>query len=123
MKNASGLFNLTRNLGGAVGLAVINPILTDRGALHYAQLSENVRWGNPEAEDLMTSMSNNFASHGLDGPTTALARLSGMVHQQASLLSFMDVFYILTVLFASLAVFAIMMRKPGAPAPGGGGGH
>jgi DHA2 family multidrug resistance protein len=35
----------------------------------------------------------------------------------------MDVFYILTVLFASLAVFAIMMRKPGAPAPGGGGGH
>ena len=44
-----------------------------------------------------------------------------MVHQQASLLSFMDVFYILTLLFASLAVFAMLMRKP--PASGGGGGH
>jgi len=123
LKNASGLFNLTRNLGGAVGLAVINTILTDRGALHYAQLSENVRWGNPEAQDLMATMTKNFASHGLDGPTTALSKISGMVHQQASLLSFMDVFYILTLLFASLAVFAILMRKPGAPAPGGGGGH
>lgn len=121
LKNASGLFNLMRNLGGAVGLAVINQILTDRGALHYAQLSENVRWGNPEAEDLMNSMSKNFASHGLDGTTTALSRISGMVHQQASLLSFMDVFYILTMLFVSLAVFAILMRKPGAPASGGGG--
>ena len=68
LKNASGLFNLMRNLGGAVGLAVINQILTDRGALHYAQLSENVRWGNPEAEDMMATMSKNFASHGLDGP-------------------------------------------------------
>ncbi|MGH6860557.1 MAG: MFS transporter, partial [Phyllobacterium sp.] len=121
LKLASGLFNLMRNLGGAVGLAVINQILTDRGALHYAQLSEHVRWGNPEADDLMASMSSNFTTRGLDGPAAALARMSAMVHQQASLLSFMDVFYILTVLFASLAVFAVMMRKPGAPA--GGGGH
>jgi len=71
----------------------------------------------------MATMSKNFASHGLDGNATALAKISGMVHLQASLLSFMDVFYILTLLFASLAVFAIMMRKPGAPAGGGGGGH
>ncbi|MDR6634323.1 DHA2 family multidrug resistance protein [Phyllobacterium sp. 1468] len=123
LKNASGLFNLMRNLGGAVGLAVINQILTDRGAMHYARLSESVHWGNPEAEDMMATMSKNFASHGLDGSATALAKISGMVHLQASLLSFMDVFYILTILFASLAVFAVMMRKPGAPAGGGGGGH
>ncbi|QND53933.1 DHA2 family efflux MFS transporter permease subunit [Phyllobacterium sp. 628] len=122
LKNASGLFNLTRNLGGAVGLAVINTILTDRGVMHYAQLSENVRWGNPEAEDLMASMSRNFESHGIDGSTAALVRISGMVHRQASLMSFMDVFYILTMLFASLAFFAIMMRKPAPAASGGGGG-
>ena len=39
-------------------------------------------------------------------PTAALSKLSGMVHQQATLMSFMDVFYLLTMLFASLAVFA-----------------
>ena len=46
LKNASGLFNLTRNLGGAVGLAVINTVLTDRNAFHYARLAEHVRWGD-----------------------------------------------------------------------------
>jgi DHA2 family multidrug resistance protein len=45
-----------------------------------------------------------------------------MVHQQAALLSFMDVFYLLTVLFASLAIFALFIRKPPATV-GGGAGH
>jgi DHA2 family multidrug resistance protein len=58
----------------------------------------------------------------MDGANVAPAKLTGMVHQQAALMSFMDVFYLLTVLFASLAIFAIMMRKPPAAA-GGGGGH
>ena len=39
LKNASGLFNLTRNLGGAVGLALINTVLTDRTDMHYERLS------------------------------------------------------------------------------------
>ncbi len=50
MKNASGLFNLTRNLGGAVGLAVINTVLTHRNAFHYERMAEHVSWGSPEAE-------------------------------------------------------------------------
>jgi MFS transporter, DHA2 family, multidrug resistance protein len=45
------------------------------------------------------------------------------VHQQAAVMSFIDVFYILSLLFASLAVFAMLMRKPPASAAGGGGGH
>ncbi len=45
VKNASGLFNLTRNLGGAVGLAVINPVLNDRTDLHISRLHERVHLG------------------------------------------------------------------------------
>ena len=44
LKNASGLFNLTRNLGGAVGLAAINTVLNDRMDLHLARLHESVTW-------------------------------------------------------------------------------
>ena len=44
IKNASGLFNLTRNLGGAVGLALINTVLNDRWDLHLARLHESVTW-------------------------------------------------------------------------------
>lgn len=122
LKNASGLFNLTRNLGGAVGLALINTVLIQRNDFHYGRLAEHVTWANPEAVKKLDDMTRNFQSHGLDGPTAALSKLSGMVAQQATLMSFIDVFYLLTVLFASLAVFAMLMRKPPAAA-GGGGGH
>ncbi len=45
MKNASGIFNLTRNLGGAFGLAIINTILDKRMDLHLLRLRDNVAWG------------------------------------------------------------------------------
>src|SRR5205823_1068315 len=46
VKNASALFNLTRNLGGAVGLAVLNSVLNARSDLHIVRLHERVNWGN-----------------------------------------------------------------------------
>src|SRR5260370_31663063 len=46
VKNASGLFNLTRNLGGAVGLAGINQVLNERTHPHIARLHERVTCGN-----------------------------------------------------------------------------
>ncbi len=122
LKNASGLFNLTRNLGGAVGLALINTVLTDRNAFHYERLAEHVRWGDAEAERMVSNMTQNYQSHGFDGGTAAISTISNMVHQQAWTMSFMDVFYLLTVLFASLAFLTMAMRKPAA-GPGGGGGH
>ena len=46
-----------------------------------------------------------------------------MVQQQAALLSFMDVFYLLTALFATMAIFTMVISKPAPPAGAGGGGH
>lgn len=123
MKNASGLYNLTRNLGGAVGLAVINTILTNRSALHYERLSENVSWSNPEALRQLEAMGQNMTAQGLDGTQAALAQMVGRVSKQASVMSFIDVFHLLALLFASLAVFAVLMRKPAPQRGGGGGGH
>jgi DHA2 family multidrug resistance protein len=123
LKNASGLFNLTRNLGGAVGLAIINTVLIDRNAFHYARLSEHVQWGSAEAQQKLQNMTLNFEqTAGLDASKAAIAKLSGMVQQQAALLSFMDVFFMLTALFATLGLFVLFIRKP-AEQGGGGGGH
>lgn len=113
IKNASGLFNLMRNLGGAIGLAVINTMLMRRGDLHYAQLSEHLNWGNREAQEMLANLTAKFNAAGMDGANIALMKLSGMVRKQATLMSFIDVFMILTVLFVSLAFFATMMKKPG----------
>jgi DHA2 family multidrug resistance protein len=124
LKNASGLFNLTRNLGGAVGLAIINTVLINRNAFHYARLAEHVQWGGAAAQTKLQNMTLNFGqTAGLDANSAAISKLSGMVHQQAALLSFMDVFFLLTALFASLGFFVLFINKPADQGGGGGGGH
>ncbi|MCA1405933.1 DHA2 family efflux MFS transporter permease subunit [Ensifer sp. IC3342] len=121
IRNASGLYNLTRNLGGAVGLAVINTILTQRQDFHYARLAEHIQWGNPEAVERLRNMASNFTAHGLDGATIAVKQLAAMVQKQAVILSFVDVFVILTALFLSLIIGVMMISKPQGAATGGGG--
>ena len=121
IKNASGLFNLTRNLGGAVGLAIINTMLTQRTDDHYARLSEQLNWGNHAALDWLSSVGANYDSYGLDGTAVAIQKLSGVVTQQAWLLSFMDVFLGLTVLFSCLVFLALLLKKPKGAAPAGAG--
>ena len=54
--------------------------------------------------------------------TGALRQLVLLVHRQANVMAFGDVFLVLTVLFAALILAVPMMRRPGAPA-GAGGGH
>ena len=121
IKGASGLFNLTRNLGGAVGLAIINTLLTDRTALHVERLSEHVNFANPAAVGQIAAMTANDNASGLDGATAAIQQLSRMVTQQAYVLSFIDVFLLLTALFTVLAFGILLMNKPAAVA--GGAGH
>jgi len=67
-------------------------------------------------------MTANNNAAGLDGLAAATQQLSNMVRQQATVLSFIDVLMILTILFAGLAAFAIFMQKP-AKLPSGAGGH
>jgi DHA2 family multidrug resistance protein len=122
LKNASGLFNLTRNLGGAVGLAVINTALSDRMDLHLQRLHEAVTWSNAAALERLDGLARSFSSLGSDASAAALKALSHLVRTEAQVMSFADVFVILSVLFASLALATPLMKRP-QPALGGGGGH
>jgi DHA2 family multidrug resistance protein len=120
MKGASGLYNLTRNLGGAVGLAVINTLLSDRSALHYQRLSDAINWTNTIALEQLNAMAANLAARGVDGETGALAQMAARLHGQAAVMSFIDIFTLITALFGGLALAALLMRPA---ASGGGSGH
>jgi DHA2 family multidrug resistance protein len=120
LKNASGLYNLTRNLGGAVGLAVINTVLNNRLDLHLARLHETVSWGRAMAEETLAGLTQQMSVQIADGDLAALKQLSLVVRRQASVLAFSDVFIVLTGLFAGMALLALMMRKP-ADVPAGAG--
>jgi len=120
MKGASGLYNLTRNLGGAVGLAVINTLLSDRSALHCQRLSDAINWTNTIALEQLNAMAANLAARGVDGETGALAQMAARLHGQAAVMSFIDIFILITALFGGLALAALLMRPA---ASGGGSGH
>ena len=108
---ASGLYNLMRNLGGAVGLAMINTLLNKRLDLHLARLHESVAWGRQVAEDTLSGLAQRLGNSA-DAQLAAIKQLGRMVRVQAEVMSFADVFLVLSFLFAALALFAPLMRKP-----------
>ena len=122
LKNASGLYNLMRNLGGAIGLAAINTVLNDQIDLHLARLHELVNWARQPAVETLDKLTQRFSDFGTDAQLMALKQLMGIVRQQATVMAFADVFLILTVLFGALAVLSVVMKRPKI-AGGGGGGH
>lgn len=111
LKNASGLFNLTRNLGGAVGLALLNTILLQRGDFHYARLAESISWGKNTSDTLLSQLSRQFYAIGLDGQKAALLQIYNLVRQQATVMAFSDAFYCLALLFLSLCFLVGFTKK------------
>src|SRR5262249_55490340 len=120
MKNASGLYNLTRNLGGAVGLAGLTTILNDRTDLHLARLHEAVTWSRPTAMDMLNNMTMRFQSYGSDAQAMALKQLTLLAHREGVVMAFADVFFLLTLVFVGLGLLAIVMKKPSQAAAGPG---
>lgn len=121
MKNASGLFNLTRNLGGAVGLALINTILNARWDLHLARLHERFTWANGAALERLDAMRRQFEVLGGDANGMALKALNNTVRIQGLVMGFEDVFLVLTVLFLGMACATPLIRRPRGAAPAGAG--
>jgi MFS transporter, DHA2 family, multidrug resistance protein len=112
VKNASGLYNLTRNLGGAIGLALLTTVLNDRTDLHLARLHEAVTWSRPAALETLDALTTRFQSYGSDAQAMALKQLMLLTHQQGVVMAFADVFFLLTLLFVGLGGLAIVMKKP-----------
>jgi DHA2 family multidrug resistance protein len=121
VKNASGLFNLMRNLGGAIGLAALATQLNDRMDLHLSRLHDAANWSRGPATEMLATLTARFHDFGSNAPAMALKQMMMITRREALVMSFSDVFLMLTVLFAVLAVLGIAMKRPAAVA--GGGGH
>jgi DHA2 family multidrug resistance protein len=114
VKNASGLFNLMRNLGGAIGLAAINTAFNDRMDLHLTRLHEAVNSASIPATETLSNLASRF--QGSDAQSQALQALTAIVRLQAAVMSYADVFLMMTVLFLALAAFGLLMKRPQAVA-------
>jgi DHA2 family multidrug resistance protein len=113
LKNASGLYNLMRNLGGAIGLALINTIASSRLDQHRLHLDEQVTWARPAAQNMVNQMTWALTP-GLNGNAqlAALRRISLMVEREAMTLTYNDVLLLMSVAFFVALPLTLFLAKP-----------
>jgi DHA2 family multidrug resistance protein len=115
--NASGIFNLLRNLGGSFGVAISTTVLARRTQVHQNFLVEKVTPYNLSFQSYYDQVHRWLANHYPSasfghGP---LAAVYQEVMRQASMLAFNDSFWLLSLLTALLVPFTLLMKKPKGP--------
>ncbi|MGH7065126.1 MAG: MFS transporter, partial [Stellaceae bacterium] len=119
LKYASGLFNMMRNLGGAVGIAVCGAILNDRTNLHFHNIATHLTPANGAMEQLLHGMTGRYAE-ALGGPVAghaaALLQLWHLAYREAATLAYADAFRTIMVALAVAALVVPLLRKVAAPA-------
>ena len=120
-QQASGLINLSRQLGGSFGIAILATYLTVHTQYHRVDLLTNEYAGNPLVEERLRLLTANLAAHGY-GPDAAhrgaLALLDQQTMRQASMLSYNDAWMLLLITFIVVSP-AIFFLRPHGPRTGG----
>ncbi|MET4172184.1 DHA2 family multidrug resistance protein [Bradyrhizobium sp. LA6.1] len=121
--SASGLFNMMRNLGGAVGIALLQTLLTKREQYHSNVLMQSVSVFEQATRTRLEQLTQYFINHGVldraDAAHRAYVAIGHTVQKQAYIFAFSDTFYLLgmALIVALIAVF--FLKKPGQTSAGG----
>jgi MFS transporter, DHA2 family, multidrug resistance protein len=122
MGNATSLFNLMRNLGGSIGIAVTGTLLARKSQIYTNVLGGHVDAYSLRAQQTLEGLKQSFIAAGSDPVTAsqrAYAAMFGMVQRQAMMVSFVDVFRLLGTMFLLLLPLIFLMKRPkGAPPTG-----
>ncbi|MBI4588087.1 MAG: DHA2 family efflux MFS transporter permease subunit [Candidatus Rokubacteria bacterium] len=126
--NATTLFNVVRNFGGSAGVALAATFLARRSQVHQASLVSHVNIWDPETAHRIGELTQTFFAQGADPHTArgqALAMLYKSVVEQATVLAFMDDFWLITLLFIAVIFLIPLFRRvhmlPPAPSPASAG--
>jgi len=121
MGNATSIFNLMRNIGGSVGIAMMTTLLARRQQFHQSRLIEHIRTGQPQASALLHQFTQFFILKGSD-PVTASHQAYGamfmQLQQHAAMLSFVEAFKIMGLVFLAMIPLVTLLKDPkkhGAP--------
>ena len=115
MGNATSIFNLMRNLGGGIGIAATSTMLSRRSQSTAAILGANVTSYNPAARSMFAATREGFIRAGSDpvtATTRAYAAIAGVVHRQATMLAFVEIFTLLGTIFVLLVPLVFIMKRP-----------
>ncbi len=111
---ASAIINVARNFGGSIGVSLAQTVLARREQFHQLRLAEHVGTWNPFYNQALNQARGYFAtqpSTGGSASQTALAWVGQTVQAQASMLSYIDVFFVLALVSASAVPLALTLRS------------
>lgn len=121
---ASGISNMMRNLGGAVGTAMLSTIVTKREQFHSNIIGQAVDLGREEVRQRIATMTDYFMAHGMADPASArhqaIIALGKTVKQQALVMGFSDTFAVIGIVLVLAGIALLLTSKPKGVAAGGG---
>jgi len=121
--SASSLFNMMRNLGGAIGIASLQTFLTKREQFHSNLLNQSVSALEPATRGRIDQLTGYFLSHGISDPATAaheaLIAIGGVIRKQSFIMGFSDTFFLVGVALIVALLATLLLKKPGAMSVGG----
>jgi DHA2 family multidrug resistance protein len=119
MGNATSIFNLMRNVGASIGISTVEAMQVRRTQTHLNVLTQHVTASNPQTQRILDNMTALFVARGA-GPAVAAkqahAAVWAMVVQQATMLSYNDVFFFMAMMFLAMFPLIFLMRRPKAKA-------
>ncbi|HYM31896.1 MAG TPA: DHA2 family efflux MFS transporter permease subunit [Candidatus Cybelea sp.] len=112
VRNGAGFYNLTRNLGGAIGLASINTVLTDRYALHHTRLMEAITARRLNVQAVLDSLAARFSDM-MPGNAdlAALKTIGNLVQREALVLTYSDCLFLMSFVFFAALLMMPMVNK------------
>jgi len=118
MGYATSIIALMRNIGGGLGISAVTTLLARREQFHQARLAAHITTLSPLTAPMPTGLHQRMAQYGMTFPGAGghdLQLLYGMLLKQATVLSYLDAFRVLTLLFVVVSPFVWLMRKPVHP--------
>jgi DHA2 family multidrug resistance protein len=111
---ASALMNAARNTGGSIGISLVSNVLTHRQQFHQSRLIEHAIPSSVQYQDTLQQVTNYFVAHGsslLQAQHQAISWIGQQVQAQASLMGYMDAFWVLMLISLSAVPLALTLRK------------
>ena len=116
--NASGLFTVCRNLGGAVGIAMLNTMMLHYNRLHEQEIASGLSLSRPDVQTFLSTMTARMQAAGVPDPEgSAIAQLVYRTRMEAAVMTYNNLFLTMATSFALIIVVVMMLDKPKGPAP------
>lgn len=119
---ASGLFNMLRNLGGAIGTAAIETFFTKREQYHSFVINSQVSLLQPATQERLHSLQQSFMARGVTDPTAAMHQaiiaVGNAIRAQATLMGYADCFGLIGVVLLGSALSVALLKKGAASGAG-----